>query len=140
VITTGSTIGLEASYLEVPNAVVGTWVSGRLGASVELNTPEDIAAYVAHPILPSGARSRALLYGSFYRTGGKLLPELDVGAHPNLARIDGRVVDPIRYAVQKLRSLVRPPHDPNALDVRSGMQAGRVLLPPGTDYSSALKR
>jgi hypothetical protein len=137
VITTGSSIGLEATYLGIPNAVVGTWVAGRLGASAELDTPQEIAAFIADPKLPPNAHRGAMLYGSFYKTGGKLLPELDVGIHPNLARIDGRIVDPVRYALQKLRFLFRPPGDPQALDVRSGMQAGRVLLPPGTDYSSA---
>jgi hypothetical protein len=140
VITAGSTVGLEASYLGIPNAVVGTWVTGRLGACVELHTAEEIAAFVANPTLPPQSRERALLYGSFYKTAGKLLPHLDVGPHPNLARIDGQVVDRVRYTVQKLRFLFRPPPDPNALDVRSGMHGGRVLLPPGTDYSSALKR
>ena len=43
----------------------------------------------------------------------------------------------MRYAAQKLRFLFRPPSDPQALDIKSGMQGGRVLLPPGTDYSSA---
>ena len=140
VVTTGSTIGFEASYLGIPNAVVGTWLSGCLGASIVANSPEAIARFVAEPGLPPRARERALLFGSFYRTGGKLLPELDVATHPNLARIDGRIVDPVRYAAQSLRFLLRPPNgDPHALDIKSGMQAGRVLLPPGTDYSSALK-
>lgn len=137
VITTGSSIGLEATYLSVPNAVVGTWVAGRLGASTELDTAQQIGAFIADPELPPDARHGAMLYGSFYKSGGKLLPELDVGIHPNFARIDGRVVDPVRYAAQKLRFLFRPAGDPSALDVRSGMQAGRVLLPPGTDYRSA---
>jgi hypothetical protein len=137
VVTTGSTIGLEASYLGIPNAVVGTWVGGCLGASVVANTADDLARFIAGPRLPPDARQRAVLFGSFYKTGGKLLPELDVGIHPNLTRIDGRVVDPIRYAVQKLRFLLRPPSDPQALDIKSGLQAGRVILAPGTDYSSA---
>ncbi|MFL6763151.1 MAG: hypothetical protein ACJ8FB_11430 [Sphingomicrobium sp.] len=137
VITTGSTIGLEASYLGVPNAIVGTWLGGCLGASVVANTPDELARFVAQPRLPADAREAALLFGSFYRTGGTPLPELDVGIHPNLARIGGRIVDPVRYAAQKLRFLLRSPGDPRALDIRSGMQGGRVLLPPGTDYSSA---
>jgi hypothetical protein len=136
-ITTGSTVGLEASYLGIPSAVVGICVAGCLGASVVADTPEQLASFVSEPKLASKAREAALRFGSFYKSGGKLLPELDVGVHPNMARIDGRVVDPVRYAAQKLRFLFRPPADPDALDVRSGMQAGRVLLPPGTDYSSA---
>lgn len=141
VITTGSTVGLEATYLGVPNAVVGTWVAGCIGASVVANTADEIARFVANPRLPSNARERALVYGSFYKRAGKLLPALDVGIHPNLARLNGKVVDPIRYVVQRLRFLIRPPkHDPLALDIKSGLQAGRVLLPPGTDYSSALNR
>jgi len=138
VVTTGSTIGLEASYLGIPNVVVGTWLGACLGASVAADTAEDLARFIAEPHLPPHARERALRFGSFYRSAGKLLPELDVGIHPNLARIDGRVVDPIRYAVQKLRFMFRPPvTDPNALDIKSGLQAGRVVLAPGTDYASA---
>jgi hypothetical protein len=137
VVTTGSTIGLEASYLGIPNAVVGSWVGGCLGASVVAGTGDDLARFVADPHLPPSARQRALLFGSFYKRGGQLLAELDVGIHPNFARIGGRIVDPIRYAVQKLRFLVRPAKDANALDIRSGLQAGRVVLAPGTDYSSA---
>lgn len=137
VITTGSSIGLEATYLGIPNAVVGRWVAGRLGASAELDTREHLAQFIANPQLPPDARRGALLYGSFYKSGGKLLPELDVGSHPSFARIGGRIVDPIRYAAQKLRFIFRPQGDAEALDVRSGMQGGRVLLPPGTDYSCA---
>jgi hypothetical protein len=137
VITTGSTIGLEASYVGIPNAVVGTWLPGCIGASVVADTPDDLANFVTAPRLTPEAREAALLFGSFYRTGGTPLPELDVGAHPNLARIDGRIVDPVRHAVQKLRFLGKPPSDPGALDIKSGMQGGRVLLPPGTNYSSA---
>jgi len=141
VVTAGSTVGLEASYLGIPNAVVGTSVGGRLGASVEAQCANDLADFVANPRLPPEARQRALLFGSFYKRGGKLLPELDVGIHPHFARIDGRIVDPIRYALQVLRFALRPPTgDPNALDMKSGMQAGRVVLAPGTDYSSEMKR
>ncbi len=51
---------------------------------------------------------------------------------PDLARIAGRVVDPVRYAVQKIRFLLRPPtRDPALLDLKSGLQAGRVVLAPG---------
>jgi len=137
VITTGSTIGLEASYLGIPNAVVGTWLPGCIGASVVANATDDLARFVAEPQRTPKAREAALLFGSFYRTGGKPLPELDVGVHPNVARIDGRIVDPVRYAAQRLRFLVRPPAESGALDIKSGMQGGRVLLPPGTDYRSA---
>lgn len=140
VVTTGSSIGLEATYLGVPNAVVGRWVGGRLGASVEVDTPKQLAAFIDAPELPPNARRGALLYGSFHKTGGKLLPELEVGTHPNFARIGGRIVDPIRYAAQTIRSMFGPALDPNMLDVRSGMHAGRVLLATGTDYSSAYGR
>lgn len=65
------------------------------------------------------------------------MPALDVGFHPNFARIDGRFVEPVRYAAQKLRFLFHLPTDPGALDFRSGMQRDRVLLPPGTNYGKA---
>lgn len=141
VVTAGSTVGVEASFLGVPNAVVGTWVGGCIGASAEANSASELEEFVASPSLPPGARNRALMFGSFYKRGGKLLPELGVGIHPSMARIDGRIVDPVRYLAQKLRFALRPlGDDPDALDIRSGMQAGRVVLAPGTDYSPPSKR
>ncbi len=141
VVTCGSTIGIEAAYLGVANAVVGTWVGGRLGASIEANTIDELVSFMAKPRPLPDARERAMLFGSFYKRAGKPLPELDVGAHPNLARIDGRIVDRVRYPLQKLRFLLSgQSHDPGALDVRSGTQAGRVVLATGTDYGSALQQ
>ena len=137
VVTAGSTIALEASYLGIPNAVVGTWLPGCLGASAVAVTGEQLASFIAKPRLPPNARQATLMFGSFYKTGGQRLPELDVGIHPNLARIDGRIVDPVRCAAQKLRYLFHQPSDPGDLDLRSGMQRGRVLLPPGTNYGKA---
>jgi hypothetical protein len=140
VVTTGSTIGIEASYLEVPNAVVGPWVGGRLGISSVANNREDLAHFLAEPRLAPNARQRALLFGSFYKSAGKPLPELDVGLRPNLARIAGRIVDPVRYAFEKLRSpFADRPSDSTALDLKSGMQAGRVVLASGSDYGKAAR-
>ncbi len=141
VVTTGSTIGVEATYLGVPNAVVGKWVGGCLGASTEVEDVEELARFIGEPELPPKAREKALLFGSFFNSAGKPLPELDVSIHPNLARIGGRVVDRIRYAVQKVRYLFSaPPAHPAALDIKSGISAGRVMLAVGTDYSSALRK
>jgi hypothetical protein len=81
-----------------------------------------------------------LLFGSFYKSAGKPLPELDVGLRPNLARIAGRIVDPVRYAFEKLKSpFADPPSDSTALDLKSGMQAGRVVLASGSDYGKAAR-
>lgn len=140
IITTGSTVGLEASYLNIPNAVVGTWVAGCIGASRQVNTSIEIAQFLTKPEPSADAKKRALLFGSYYRKGGTPLPELAVGTHPNFARIGGRIVDPIRYVFQRLRDgFGRSERDPAALDIKSGMQGGRVVLPPGTDYSSLLE-
>ena len=140
VVTCGSTIGIEAAYLGIPSAVVGNWVGGQLGAAVTANSPEELARFIAEPRLQPNARKEALLFGSFYKTAGTLLPEYDVGTHANFARIDGRSVDRVRYPLQKLRFLFGGrPNDPGALDVRSGLQAGRVVLATGTNYSSALR-
>jgi hypothetical protein len=141
IVTTGSTIGFEASFLGIPTAVVGTWVGGCLGASVVANSREELADFIANPVLLPQARSRAIAYGSFYKRGGTLLPELDVGSHPGEARIAGRIVDPVRWAAHKVRSLKRrTPANPDALDLRTGMQGGRVLLPPHTNYAQAVKK
>lgn len=138
VVTTGSTVGIEAAYLGIPSAVVGDWVGGRISACVVTRDRDELATFISDPRLPAGAREGALKFGSFYRTAGELLPELDVGTHPNFARIGGRIVDPVRFAAQKARFLFRPHSvDPSELDIRSGIQGGRVVLAPGTDYSSA---
>lgn len=141
ILTTGSTIGFEASFLGVPNVVVGDRLAGHLGVSVAAQSNNELADFIANPRLLPGARERAIQFGSFCKRAGKLLPSLDVSTHPHMARIDGHIVDPIRYALQSFRFALRPPSgDPNALDIRSGMQAGRVVLAPGTNYSSEMKR
>ena len=105
VFTVGSSVGVEAAYLGVPNAVVGLWTHGPMGTSAVVRDAGEIAAFISDPVLPDGAHEAALRYGSFCKRAGKLLPELRFGDHPNLATIDGRPVDPVRYAVQKLRVL-----------------------------------
>ena len=66
VVTCGSTIGIEAAYLGVANAVVGAWVGGRLGASIEANTIDELVSFMAKPRPLPDARERAMLFGSFY--------------------------------------------------------------------------
>jgi hypothetical protein len=100
----GSTVGFEASYLGIPAADVGDWAGGALGAVAVANSAEAVRKFIDQPAVPSGARERAIRYGSYAKRAGKLLPELEVGSHPYFARIGGRIVDPVRYAYQRLRS------------------------------------
>jgi hypothetical protein len=106
VFTCGSTVGFECTVRGIPNADLGDWVGGRLGAMHAVTTVEEVARFIDSPSLPEGARRAALMYGSFWRTSGRPLPELDVGSHPYHAQIGGRIVDPVRFAQQSLRQLL----------------------------------
>lgn len=117
VFTCGSTVGFEALYLGVPSAEVGEWAGGALGAMNRILTREQIGQFIDAPALRPNARELALRYGSYAKSGGKLLTEYQVGSHPYYDRIDGRIVDPFRCAYHRLR-------EPFS-------SASRVVLPPG---------
>jgi hypothetical protein len=129
VFTCGSSVGFESTFLGVPNAGIGRWLTTELGASVQLENSADIAAFIKQPFLPNRAQERALRYGSFRKRGGMPLNNLDVGTHPNYARVEGRMVDPIRWIAQSVRDFVsRRPKKRGSLDPRSGMRDGKVVL------------
>ena len=71
VITTGSTIGFEASFVDVPNAVVGTFLAGCLGASAIINTSRELQDFVGdmfcRPVYHAWLRS-AMLSGALKLT------------------------------------------------------------------------
>ena len=136
VISCGSTISFECSYLGIPNAVVGEGISNAMGASASIDDEEELRAFVRAPSLPPDARRIALALGSFYKKGATPVRGLDPAAHPNLSRIDGRVVDPVRYAIQRARELVGRLTG-RATENRSGIVEGRVTLPSGDRYRKA---
>jgi hypothetical protein len=126
-------MAFESTFLDVPNAVIGTSLSTELGASVKVLSEADFAEFVDQPYLPEGARRQALHFGSIQKCGATPVRGLHPGSHPNFARIDGRIVDPLRYAVQCAREwtgrmLARP------VENRSGIINGRVTLPSGSRY------
>lgn len=106
VVTRGSTVGFECTYLGIPNAVVGDSPGGRMGASVQADDVDALDRFVASPTLPPGARDRALEYGSFYTVGGEPMPEFDLRSHLSCARIDNRLVDPMRCFAQPARDML----------------------------------
>jgi hypothetical protein len=133
VLSCGSTISFECSYLGVPNASIGEALSGAMGVSSTVEDELQLREFVRAPSLPLDAARKALALGSFYKRGATPVIGLDVGEHPNLARIDGRIVDPVRYAVQRARGWAgrlggRVPAN------RSGIIEGRVTLPSGARY------
>ena len=104
-----------------------------MGVSDTVEDERQLRAFVRSPSLRPDAARKALALGSFYKRGATPVIGLDVGAHPNLARIDGRIVDPVRYAVQRARGWAtrlggRAPAN------RSGIVEGRVTLPSGARY------
>jgi len=124
VITCGSTIGFEASYLGVPAAEAGHWAGGGIGALAVLQSQAEVEAFVRSPAVPTDAREKAILYGSYARRAGKLLPHLEPGIHPYYARISGRIVDPVRFIYQRIRALV-------SLDSRkTTLQDGKLVVEP----------
>lgn len=140
VFTCGSTIGLESTYLEVPNAVIGRGLPSALGASVEVNDEREIAEFIERPQLLANGRDRAMLLGSYFQCrAGVKVAGLAMGTHPNFARIDGKIVDPVRYAFQSLRSGIAVLSGQGQVN-RSGLVDGLVLLPSGAQYSKHLKR
>lgn len=124
VLTCGSTVGFEASYMGVPAAEVGDFVGGVLGAVGIVRDRQQIRNFISDPQRPAHSRDQTLRFGSYCKSAGTLLPNLNTGTHPYFATIDGRVVDPVRYIYQRLRSLFLPssqavtPHD------------GKILVEP----------
>lgn len=107
VVTRGSTVGFECSYLGIPNAVVGDCPGGRMGASTITNNPAELDAFIADPKVLPNAKDSALVYGSFYKRGGHALPDFDVGAGLSNAKLNGRIVDPIRFVVHPIRAWLK---------------------------------
>jgi len=129
----GSTISFECSYLGVPNAVIGEALSSAMSVSDTVADEQQLHEFVRSPSLPPDAARKALALGSFYKRGATPVIGLDVGEHPNLSRVDGRIVDPVRFAVQRARGWAtrlggRAPAN------RSGIVEGRVTLPSGARY------
>lgn len=129
----GSTVSFECSYLGVPNAVIGEALSGAMGVSESVHDEGDLRAFIRSPSLPADAARKALALGSFFKVGATPVVGLDVGPHPNLSRVDGRIVDPVRYAVQVARGWAAKLRG-RAPANRSGIVEGRVALPSGERY------
>lgn len=124
VFTCGSTVGMECSFRGIPNADVGRWVGARLGAMSAVLNERDMAEFLAAPSLPAGAREAAMMYGSWVRRAGTPLPEYDIGLHPSYSRISGRIVDPVRYAMQRLKDAARG----GRRETPWGMVGGKAIL------------
>jgi hypothetical protein len=124
VVTCGSTVSFESTFMGVPNAVVGEAVGNLIGASARVMTRAELRTFVDTASLPERAKEQALIYGSFNKVSGTLLEELDTGRHPNFARIDGKIVDPVRAAVQLVRELSRRRQDHSS----AGFADGKVIV------------
>jgi hypothetical protein len=133
VLSCGSTISFECSFLAKANAVLGDGLAGGMGAAPIVRTEDDLRQFIRAPHLPADARRNALKLGSFYKNGATPVEGLDPGSHPNFARIDGRIVDPVRYALQRVRETVAGLSGKKA-ENRSGIVEGRVALPSGARY------
>jgi hypothetical protein len=132
VFTCGSTVGFECTYRGIPNADLGKWLGGHMGVMHHVMDEADVDAFIGSPRLPAGARDKALMYGSYGRRAGRELPELQLGSHPYFARIDGRIVDPFRYAFQAIRGKITDRTGADKLVPNSvgGTSDGKVILDP----------
>ncbi|MGZ8336270.1 MAG: hypothetical protein ACXWU1_06375 [Allosphingosinicella sp.] len=106
VITAGSTISFECSFMGVPNAVVGDCLPGHMDSSVVCNDEAALEAFIAAPALLPEARENAIAFGSYMRVGGIALPDYELGGHVSQARLSGRILDPVRFAVHRFRRLL----------------------------------
>lgn len=106
VVTAGSTVGFECSFLGIANTAVGDCMPARMGASVPSVNEADLARFVASPTLPDDARERAIMFGSYSRQGGIPLPGYELRGHISQARLNGRVLDPVRFLAHPLRRLL----------------------------------
>lgn len=136
VFATSISIGFEATYMGKVNAGLGDIWSTALGASTRVDDAAGVDAFIADPHLPEDAYDRALWYGSFMKRAGTPISDLDVGSHPNYARIDGITVDRVRSAAQRVRSLAAAVRG-RPLRNKSGIVAGKVILPSGPRYEEA---
>ncbi|HEY7809926.1 MAG TPA: hypothetical protein VIA98_06075 [Allosphingosinicella sp.] len=104
VFTCGSTVGFESVYLNKPCAEVGIRVAGLLGATGLVMNEAEAEAFIAQPALPEHARAETIRFGSYATQGGMPLPELEPGSHPYLARVGGKIADPVRFLIRRVRS------------------------------------
>ena len=107
VITCGSTIGVEAAFYGKPSLVIGENFSTVLGICVAASREEDIAAFIEKPFRPARAREQAVAIGSSRQRFGEEIPGLTNGATPELARLDGRLMDPARYLIRRAERTFR---------------------------------
>ena len=124
VFTFGSTVGLEAAYLGVACAAFGSTLTNLLGATTTIASVDDIGQMIDDPVVLGGAREAALRYASFVSTAGTSLPTIDYGTHPDFARVDGRIVDPIRYVARRVRNMFD--HRP-----ATSSHQGKLVMDPG---------
>jgi hypothetical protein len=105
VITTMSTIGVEAAYAGIPSISLGRSFGSALGATVEANTIDDLRSFIACPTHSKDQVDAALKYGSYSLTRGESVPEFFLGSGEADSRIDGKFVDPTRAFYKALTGI-----------------------------------
>lgn len=105
VISCGSTVGVEAAYSDLPSLMIGKYHATVLGICTSAQSAEDIERFLDDPMTLPGAREKAVLFASYARTSGLPIPSLTDGKSVTNGRIDGRLIDPARSFVNRLRHL-----------------------------------
>lgn len=108
VVTCGSTIGIEAAYWGMASMAIGDHFNNQLGITVAGQNAGDIGRFVEAPYCLAGSRPAAIAYGSFAKRSGTPVCGYSEEDGFESARIDGRIVDPIRYWTARLKRLFRP--------------------------------
>ena len=105
VVTCGSTVGTEAAFAGKPSLMVGEYFATALGICAQAKDRADIARFLDDPQPLPQARERAIMFGSYAIRSGAVIPGLTHATRPDLARLDGRWVDPMRRVVGLLKGM-----------------------------------
>ena len=103
VITCGSTVGIEAAFSGRPSLMIGKYYATVVGICTSADTADDIKQFLKEPTVRPGARDKAILFASYALTSGTPIPSLKDGRSVLDARIDGKLVDPVRHLAGRLK-------------------------------------
>ena len=106
VVTCGSTISMEAAYFGKPSLVVGDNYATAMGICSQALDRTAIERFVRSPQPLPDARDNAIRFASYEATKGTPVRGLRDGTDPARARLDGRLIDPARHTVERMKRMV----------------------------------
>lgn len=106
VVTCGSTVGIEAAFAGRPSLMVGEHAATLLGVCSSASNVEEINRFLHNPMALEKARENAVLMASYFQTSGYSIPNLIEGNTIELGRLDGSLIDPVRYYAKSLQRVL----------------------------------